>query len=339
MSAHLRSTRRTFVTGAAACGLTAAAGGPLLSGLARAADIKIGDWQQLAQMVEEARKLGVSTPLVAVPTAGTPKFEDLIPALVDLIDDLDEAPPAVKAQAAQIKARAKALLGDVNRRENPGRRSDANPNGWLAAFITAAYAEDRETAERYIKYQKTYTPLFDTCKVRPDKVDKVEWYVNKITSSKYRSQYEKLEDEICVPWYVIGVMHALEATFNFDTHLHNGDPLTARTYHIPAGRPASGSPPFSWSESAKDALAIKKYNNRTDWHLASTLYRIEAYNGFRSRELYGINSPYLWSFSNHYTRGKFVADNVWDGSAVSSQCGAAVILKVLSDRKQIQIIA
>jgi lysozyme family protein len=59
------------------------------------------------------------------------------------------------------------------------------------------------------------------------------------------------------------------------------------------------------------------------------LYRWEAYNGWRSRLLYKINTPYLWSFSNHYTRGKFVADNVWDGNAVSQQCGAAVMLKMI----------
>jgi lysozyme family protein len=61
------------------------------------------------------------------------------------------------------------------------------------------------------------------------------------------------------------------------------------------------------------------------------LYRWEAYNGFRSRTLHNINTPYLWSFSNHYSKGKFVADNVWDGNAVSKQCGAAVMLKVAVD--------
>jgi len=51
----------------------------------------------------------------------------------------------------------------------------------------------------------------------------------------------------------------------------------------------------------------------------------------RSRLIYKINTPYLWSFSNHYSKGKFVADNKWSWSAVSAQCGAAVMLKVLVD--------
>jgi lysozyme family protein len=348
MSDHLRpirssSSRRTFVAGAAATGLAATAGlGLGLAGLpanAIAQLVKVEDWQQLAQMVDEARKLGINTPLVTAPPKGDARFDEILPAAVDLIDDIDDAPDALKAKAQPIKARAKKLLEDLSRRERVPRRAEAEPYGWLAAFITAANAQDRETEERYLKYKDSYPKLFETCKVRPDRANQIEWYVNKITSAKYRTQYEKLEDDICVPWWVIGVLHALEATFNFDTHLHNGDPLTARTYHVPAGYPKTGSPPFTWAESAKDALDIKKWNNRTDWHLASTLYRIERFNGFRSREIYGINSPYLWSFSNHYTKGKFVADNVWDGNAVSNQCGAAVILRVLTDRKLIQMVA
>ena len=43
----------------------------------------------------------------------------------------------------------------------------------------------------------------------------------------------------------------------------------------------------------------------------------------------GINSPYLWSYFNHYTKGKFVADHKYDPNAVSKQCGTAVMLKAL----------
>jgi lysozyme family protein len=48
--------------------------------------------------------------------------------------------------------------------------------------------------------------------------------------------------------------------------------------------------------------------------------------GYRRR---GVPSPYLWSFSNLYTKGKFVADGHFDANAVSAQCGAAVMLKAL----------
>ena len=69
-----------------------------------------------------------------------------------------------------------------------------------------------------------------------------------------------------------------------------------------------------------------------DWTLAGSLFRLEAFNGFGSRAK-GIHTPYLWSFSNHYTKGKFVADGVFDANAVSQQCGAALLLRRMVDQQ------
>jgi lysozyme family protein len=78
-------------------------------------------------------------------------------------------------------------------------------------------------------------------------------------------------------------------------------------------------------------MALKKFHEETDWSLAHLLYRFEAYNGFGYRGR-GINTPYLWSFSNQYTKGKYVADGRYDANAVSKQCGAAVLVKELAER-------
>jgi len=58
------------------------------------------------------------------------------------------------------------------------------------------------------------------------------------------------------------------------------------------------------------------------------LYRCERYNGmgYRSR---GIHSPYLWSYSNLYQKGRFTGDHVFDPDNISSQCGAAILLQRL----------
>jgi lysozyme family protein len=45
----------------------------------------------------------------------------------------------------------------------------------------------------------------------------------------------------------------------------------------------------------------------------------------------------LWSFSNQYERGKFVADGKFSSTAKSQQCGAAVMLKLLADAGDIQL--
>ena len=125
----------------------------------------------------------------------------------------------------------------------------------------------------------------------------------------------------------------MESSCNFHEHLHNGDPLTARTVQVPsAGRPKHGNPPFTFEQSAADALAIDGLTTWKDWSVSGTLFIFERYNGFGYRP-HGINSPYLWSFSNQYSKGKFTKDNVFDPAVPSGQAGTAVILKRMAARK------
>jgi lysozyme family protein len=138
-----------------------------------------------------------------------------------------------------------------------------------------------------------------------------------------------------VPWFFIAVTHALESSFNFRAHLHNGDfPLSSRTRQVPAGRPLKWLPPSDWESSAVDALRLMGFAGQGDWSLERTLYRLEAYNGFGYRRI-GVPTPYLWSFSQHYDRGKFVADGKFSRTARSQQCGAAVMLKLLDEAGEI----
>ncbi len=103
--------------------------------------------------------------------------------------------------------------------------------------------------------------------------------------------------------------------------------------HIPAGRPVEGEPPFSWEESARDALRHQKFDDVDDWSLAGVLYQIEKYNGWGYRLHHPeVLSPYLWSFSNHYDRGKYIADGTWSETARSRQCGAAALIRRLEER-------
>ncbi len=143
-----------------------------------------------------------------------------------------------------------------------------------------------------------------------------------------RARYQKVGEELGIPWWFIAGVHMLESSFNFETHLHNGDPLAARTVRVPAGRPLAGGPRFTWEESAKDALTLQKLAGLSDWSLPRALFRWEAYNGFGYRRL-EVASPYLWGLSTIYRKGKFVRDGAFDPDAVSKQCGAATLLKHL----------
>jgi lysozyme family protein len=175
-----------------------------------------------------------------------------------------------------------------------------------------------------------YDLLFESCLVRPKRRPTVDRLVASINKS--RPRYEKVGKALGIPWYVVGIIHSLEASGNFTRHLHNGDPLNARTMHVPAGRPKTGKPPFTWEQSAIDALRGQGLDKWKDWSPAGTLFKLEGYNGFGYRDHHpDVPSPYLWSFSNHYARGKYVADGHFSPTAVSQQCGAALLLKRLAE--------
>ncbi|CAK0752008.1 hypothetical protein CCP2SC5_1860003 [Azospirillaceae bacterium] len=167
--------------------------------------------------------------------------------------------------------------------------------------------------------------LFGACKAEVP----VDPSLRKMVDGRLR--YERLAPSI--PWQVIAAIHMMESDGDFRAHLHNGDPLTARTVHAPAGRPAAGSPPFSWEQSALDVLRSKGWlRSGADWSLGATLERVERYNGLGYRRSGLPPSPYLWAGSNHERCGKFIDDGKFDPTAVSQQIGVAVLLRAMVDR-------
>ena len=112
----------------------------------------------------------------------------------------------------------------------------------------------------------------------------------------------------------------------------HGDPGMPEAIPAPGieEAPKAWNPPSDWLTSAVDAIAGEGHAGQQDWSLGRTLWRFEGCKGFGYYPK-GINSPYLWSFSNHYTKGKFVCDGVYDPDAVSKQCGAAAMLRALID--------
>jgi lysozyme family protein/peptidoglycan hydrolase-like protein with peptidoglycan-binding domain len=183
-------------------------------------------------------------------------------------------------------------------------------------------------APSFSALKSDYQLLFDSCLIRPARAAAIDAAVTRIRGN--RARYESVGKALGVPWYVVGLIHTMESSGNFDAHLHNGDPLTARTTHVPAGRPAKGTPPFTWEESAADALTMQGFATWKDWSVPGILYKLEAYNGFGYRDNHpDVRSPYLWSFSNHYTSGKYVADGSFSPTAVSAPCGSAVMHKRL----------
>ncbi len=172
----------------------------------------------------------------------------------------------------------------------------------------------------------SYVDLWDRARVRDDKKAAIATELQALLALK--PTYSVVETRIGVPWFVVGLIHYREASFKDTRHLHNGDPLTGRTVREPPGHPANGNPPFDWTESAIDALQMKGLHKVDNWSVERIAYSLELYNGFgyRSRN---INSPYLWSFTDQYTRGYFVRDHDFDPNEVNKQAGTMAMLKQL----------
>lgn len=174
----------------------------------------------------------------------------------------------------------------------------------------------------------TYAEMYSKAIVKPEKKAELKWFTNKIKAGKERYEAVVLSLSNGMPYWFVGIIHLMEGGGKWSTHLHNGDPLKERTIHVPKGRPVKGQPPFSWEESAIDALVYMKFDKITDWSIQNCLDLFEKYNGLGYKKK-GLPSPYLWSYTNFYTKGKYAFDGKYDANLVSKQPGAAAIMKEL----------
>ncbi len=130
-----------------------------------------------------------------------------------------------------------------------------------------------------------------------------------------KSRYLAVEARTGVPWFVIAVIHQRESSQSWLASLAQGDPWNKVSTYVPKGR----GPFKSWEEAAMDALVnCAPYAARNkDWSVGGTLLMLEQYNGL-GYATKGVPSPYLWAGTDQYVSGKYVADGVYDTTAVDS---------------------
>lgn len=175
-----------------------------------------------------------------------------------------------------------------------------------------------------------YDEMWDHCVVTTDPEKQNEILSVVAVANINQPLYQEVGVAAEVPWFVVACIHFRETNQNFEKNLCNGDPLTARTIHVPVGRPPRGNPPFSWFECALDALSLK-FNPKV-WDISTTLQYLEAYNGFGYRH-HSVNSPYLWDFTSFYTSGLFTSDGKFDRTMKEDRPGCVSILKAFEQEK------
>lgn len=138
-----------------------------------------------------------------------------------------------------------------------------------------------------------------------------------------KARYQAVEKSTGVPWFVIAVIHQRESSQNWMKSLAQGDPWNRVSTHVPKGR----GPFPSWEAAAEDALKdCHPYAARwKDWSVGGTLTLLELYNGLGYFNK-GRPSPYVWSGTDQYVKGKYVADGVYDPETVDKQLGCAGLI-------------
>ena len=172
-----------------------------------------------------------------------------------------------------------------------------------------------------------YAGLWQRMQIRPERMAEVNTIANRMIALKPR--YQQVAAATRVPWGVIAVLHYREASNDFKGVLHNGEPIIG-TGRLTRLVPANRGPFATWEESAIDALTMPphKLQEVDSWTIERACYEIERFNGFGYRNNHPeVKSPYLWSFSNNYSSGKYVADGQFSSIAVDKQCGTMPILK------------
>lgn len=136
-------------------------------------------------------------------------------------------------------------------------------------------------------------------------------------------RYLAVEKATGVPWPFIAVTHQRESNQNWERSLAQGDPWNRKSTHVPKGR----GPFKSWEDAAYDALmnCAPYAGKNKDWSIGGTLTMLERYNGVGYANK-SLPSPYVWSGTDQYARGKYIRDGVFDANTVDVQLGCAGLL-------------
>ena len=181
----------------------------------------------------------------------------------------------------------------------------------------------------YFEWTNEYHELLKTVKVNNSEVqEQANQVLNEIYKvsryERYRIVVSKLKEEgYKVPPFLIGILHYL--WYDFDWNRFN------RRY-------------LSWENFMVEIIASKikflqkdgfcGFDRPEDW-----LYFLEncdATTDATTYRKYGINSPFLWSGTNHYTKGKFKSDGKFYPDEVARHIGAVPIMLnhiILKERK------
>lgn len=175
-----------------------------------------------------------------------------------------------------------------------------------------------------------YEAKYNICFARPQNLSELKSVCGKILANMAR--YKEVELATGVPWKIVGCIHEKEASLNFNTYLQNGDRLfNSAGVAVPTTDVPRGVGPFNpqtWVNAAIHALGGQGAHTSAPRSIGYWLGWAEAYNGLGYRKR-GLPSPYIWSFTDQYSKGHYIRDGVFDPNAVDANPGVAAMIKTM----------
>lgn len=141
---------------------------------------------------------------------------------------------------------------------------------------------------------------------------------------KLKPHYAPVSEKTGVPIIWLMAINERESGSSLLSYLGNGQRLNRVTTIVPKGR----GPWADWPSGAVDGLTCEHLVGLNGWDWPFSLYHEEAWNGFGPRD-HGKHTGYLWSGTDVYTGGKYVADGIWNPNFSDPQLGTVPIMLAL----------
>lgn len=144
-----------------------------------------------------------------------------------------------------------------------------------------------------------------------------------------RHRYETVSAATNMPAEMIAALHWRESSADFNTYLHQGDPLGRPAVNVPNNIPVF----YEWEEAAIHALSMDYHKNRQeDLEITAETRNpnalasyAETYNGLGYYGM-GMPSPYVYAGTDQYVSGKYVSDGSFNRNVVDQQLGVMPML-------------
>ncbi len=183
---------------------------------------------------------------------------------------------------------------------------------------------------------------WDVMQIDHERVLKFDATAARLSAPEAKAKFQAVTDQLVlakyqpVPWWFIAVLAEREygGPPHWDKQLAQGDPLDRVSTHDPANRgpflnhPGDTPSNNAWLRGALDALIDCAPHAAlwNDWTAGGVLTIGEEFNGL-GYAMRGVPSAYVWSGTDQYVSGKYVADHVYRDTAVDVQDGIAAIIR------------